>query len=205
MEKVEATIFLARSGETIAVHKASDRLKTISKVDFRFHSMHLQYAAIEKKSQSRPNSVSFELVVKKKGAKNNIFGRPTSIYAKKYFSVQLDGFTIDYMPEPDVDLYPLGGKHFFTAIKEGDELKFATDDENERHLWVQALYRATGQAYKPVPPKPASGALAPTKAQGFADKASKHGLDDVSEQTRVIVRRVLLPKTWSFSDNLNSF
>ena len=62
--------------------------------------------------------------------------------------VQLDGFTIDYMPEPDPELYNQGGKHFFTAIKEGDELKFATDDENERHLWVQALYRATGQAYK---------------------------------------------------------
>ncbi|KAK6012450.1 hypothetical protein OSTOST_22403 [Ostertagia ostertagi] len=67
--------------------------------------------------------------------------------------VQVDGFTIDYMPEPDPELAAQGGKHFFTAIKEGDELKFATDDENERHLWVQALYRATGQAYKPVPPK----------------------------------------------------
>ncbi|EGT54091.1 hypothetical protein CAEBREN_32136 [Caenorhabditis brenneri] len=67
--------------------------------------------------------------------------------------IQLDGFTIDYMPESDPELAAQGGKHFFTAIKEGDELKFATDDENERHLWVQALYRATGQAYKPVPPK----------------------------------------------------
>ncbi|VDK48863.1 unnamed protein product [Cylicostephanus goldi] len=114
--------------------------------------------------------------------------------------VQLDGFTIDYMPEPDQgkfstiecskfpkthepsrkmffgDLAAQGGKHFFTAIKEGDELKFATDDENERHLWVQALYRATGQAYKPVPPKQST--VAP-KAQGFQDKASKHGLDDI--------------------------
>ncbi|VDK63642.1 unnamed protein product [Onchocerca ochengi] len=51
--------------------------------------------------------------------------------------IQLDGFTIDYMPEPDPDLYSQGGKYFFTAIKEGDELKFATNDENERHLWVQ--------------------------------------------------------------------
>ncbi|MCP9265670.1 hypothetical protein DINM_021018 [Dirofilaria immitis] len=177
--------------------------------------------------------------------------------------IQLDGFTIDYMPEPD------------SAIKEGDELKFATDDENERHLWVQtvtradelwsplfvekfgmltthrtltdplnierissevkdltvhrdyciddqqgnlsklgyhyyifhskrkqvdhlgkvalkhlqvpsllpqmigdeALYRATGQAYKPVPPKQSS--VVPSKAQGFADKASKHGMDEL--------------------------
>uniref|UniRef100_A0A914C5E7 Calcium-dependent secretion activator n=1 Tax=Acrobeloides nanus TaxID=290746 RepID=A0A914C5E7_9BILA len=90
--------------------------------------------------------------------------------------IQLDGFTIDYMPEPDPDLYNQGGKYFFTAIKEGDELKFATDDENERNLWVQALYRATGQAYKPVPPKQST---APTKAQGFEAKASKHGLDDL--------------------------
>ncbi|VDM98074.1 unnamed protein product [Thelazia callipaeda] len=91
--------------------------------------------------------------------------------------IQLDGFTIDYMPESDPDLYNQGGKYFFTAIKEGDELKFATDDENERHLWVQALYRATGQAYKPVPPKQSSAA--PSKAQGFADKASKHGMDEL--------------------------
>ncbi|PAV90841.1 hypothetical protein WR25_06278 [Diploscapter pachys] len=90
--------------------------------------------------------------------------------------MQLDGFTIDYMPETDPELSQIGGKHFFTAIKEGDELKFATNDENERHLWVQALYRATGQAYKPVPPKASS---VNTKAQGFQDKASKHGLDDI--------------------------
>uniref|UniRef100_A0A0N4UNE0 Calcium-dependent secretion activator n=1 Tax=Dracunculus medinensis TaxID=318479 RepID=A0A0N4UNE0_DRAME len=89
----------------------------------------------------------------------------------------LDGFTIDYMPEPDPDLYNQGGKYFFTAIKEGDELKFATDDENERHMWVQALYRATGQAYKPVPPKQSS--VLSTKVQGFADKASKHGMDEL--------------------------
>uniref|UniRef100_A0A914I599 Calcium-dependent secretion activator n=1 Tax=Globodera rostochiensis TaxID=31243 RepID=A0A914I599_GLORO len=90
--------------------------------------------------------------------------------------IQLDGFTVDYMPQPDSDLYNQGGKFFFTAIKEGDELKFATDDENERNLWVQALYRATGQSYKPVPPK--QSALS-TKVQGFADKASKHGMDEL--------------------------
>ncbi|CAI4226865.1 unnamed protein product [Auanema sp. JU1783] len=89
---------------------------------------------------------------------------------------QLDGFTIDYMPEPDQELSNSGGKFFFTAIKEGDELKLATDDENERHMWVQALYRATGQAYKPVPPKQST--VTP-KAQGFQDKASKHGMDEI--------------------------
>lgn len=85
---------------------------------------------------------------------------------------------------PILDLFPQGGKHFFTAIKEGDELKFATEDENERHLWVQALYRATGQAYKPVPPKQSS--VNQSKAQGFADKASKHGLDDFIQADPVI-------------------
>jgi hypothetical protein len=98
--------------------------------------------------------------------------------------IQLDGFTIDYMPEPDNDLYNQGGKHFFTAIKEGDELKFATDDENERHLWIQALYRATGQAYKPVPPKQSTTV---SKAQGFADKASKHGLDELIQADPVMI------------------
>lgn len=83
-----------------------------------------------------------------------------------------------------LDLFPQGGKHFFTAIKEGDELKFATDDENERHLWVQALYRATGQAYKPVPPKQSS--VTQSKAQGIADKASKHGLDEFIQADPVI-------------------
>lgn len=38
-----------------------------------------------------------------------------------------------------------------------------TEDENERHLWVQAIYRATGQPYKPVPPKASS---VPLKSQG---------------------------------------
>ena len=29
---------------------------------------------------------------------------------------------------------------------------FGTDDDNERTLWVQAVYRATGQSHKPTPP-----------------------------------------------------
>jgi hypothetical protein len=45
-----------------------------------------------------------------------------------------------------------GGKHFFNTVKEGDNVTFASDDENERALWVQAVYRATGQTHKPVPP-----------------------------------------------------
>lgn len=45
-----------------------------------------------------------------------------------------------------------GGKYFFNTVKEGDQVVFATEDEAERTLWVQAIYRATGQAHKPVPP-----------------------------------------------------
>lgn len=40
---------------------------------------------------------------------------------------------------------------FFNAVKEGDIVIFASDDEQDRILWVQAMYRATGQSYKPVP------------------------------------------------------
>ena len=41
---------------------------------------------------------------------------------------------------------------FFNAVREGDLVMFACDDEQDRALWVQAMYRATGQSYKPVPP-----------------------------------------------------
>lgn len=45
-----------------------------------------------------------------------------------------------------------GGQAFFSAVKEGDLVVFATNDEQDRTLWVQAMYRATGQSYKPVAP-----------------------------------------------------
>lgn len=45
----------------------------------------------------------------------------------------------------------LEGKYFFNAVKEGDSVVFSCDDENECHLWVMAMYRATGQAHKPTP------------------------------------------------------
>lgn len=43
-----------------------------------------------------------------------------------------------------------GGRWFFNAVKEGDTVIFASDDEQDRVLWVQALCRATGQSYKPI-------------------------------------------------------
>ena len=44
---------------------------------------------------------------------------------------------------------------FFNLVKEGDQVIFATDDDTDRTLWVQAIYRATGQSHKPVPPQQA--------------------------------------------------
>ncbi|KAG5275244.1 hypothetical protein AALO_G00145210 [Alosa alosa] len=61
--------------------------------------------------------------------------------------LQLDGYTVDYTdPQPGLD----GGRTFFNAVKEGDTVIFASDDEQDRILWVQAMYRATGQSHKPV-------------------------------------------------------
>lgn len=94
--------------------------------------------------------------------------------------LQLDGYTVDYSdPQPGetnrVNLWAQqveknntkksstllfvfsvtgldGGRAFFNAVKEGDTVIFASDDEQDRILWVQAMYRATGQSHKPVPP-----------------------------------------------------
>ncbi|XP_063053069.1 calcium-dependent secretion activator 2 isoform X2 [Engraulis encrasicolus] len=63
--------------------------------------------------------------------------------------MQLEGYTVDYSdPQPGLQ----GGRMFFSAVKEGDQVVFASDDEQDRVLWVQAMYRATGQSYKPVAP-----------------------------------------------------
>ncbi|GAU94345.1 hypothetical protein RvY_06135-2 [Ramazzottius varieornatus] len=95
----------------------------------------------------------------------------------------LDGYTVDYTePVTDYD----GGRFFFSITKEGETFMFASDDDNERHLWVQAMYRATGQAHKPQPPASiaaTNNAKAPvnsplSRIQGDADKARKHGMDE---------------------------
>ncbi|KAL7843627.1 hypothetical protein AOLI_G00251390 [Acnodon oligacanthus] len=98
--------------------------------------------------------------------------------------LQLDGYTVDYTdPQPGLD----GGRAFFNAVKEGDTVIFASDDEQDRILWVQAMYRATGQSHKPVPPTQvqklnAKGGAAPQLdapiSQFYADRAQKHGMDE---------------------------
>ncbi|CAL8078784.1 unnamed protein product [Calicophoron daubneyi] len=107
--------------------------------------------------------------------------------------MQLEGFTVDYC-DTQADLVSMGGKYFFNLVKEGDSLVFATEDLNERQLWVQAIYRATGQTHKPVPPSKdggaslmvsnptanlsASGSRMNARMQGDVDRARKHGLDE---------------------------
>uniref|UniRef100_A0A8C2KRG3 Ca2+-dependent activator protein for secretion b n=1 Tax=Cyprinus carpio TaxID=7962 RepID=A0A8C2KRG3_CYPCA len=104
--------------------------------------------------------------------------------------LQLDGYTVDYTdPQPGLD----GGRAFFNAVKEGDTVIFASDDEQDRILWVQAMYRATGQSHKPVPPTQVQklnskgGAAAQMDApisqflhsiKDDADRAQKHGMDE---------------------------
>ncbi|XP_019723242.1 calcium-dependent secretion activator 1 isoform X22 [Hippocampus comes] len=102
--------------------------------------------------------------------------------------LQLDGYTVDYTdPQPGLD----GGRTFFNAVKEGDTVIFASDDEQDRILWVQAMYRATGQSHKPVPPTQVQklnsrGSTAPQldapisqfSGMNDADRAQKHGMDE---------------------------
>ncbi|XP_014886001.1 calcium-dependent secretion activator 1 isoform X1 [Poecilia latipinna] len=98
--------------------------------------------------------------------------------------LQLDGYTVDYTdPQPGLE----GGRTFFNAVKEGDTVIFASDDEQDRILWVQAMYRATGQSHKPVPPTQVqklnsrSGTAPQLDApisQFYADRAQKHGMDE---------------------------
>ncbi|KAM7336265.1 hypothetical protein ACRRTK_004758 [Alexandromys fortis] len=102
--------------------------------------------------------------------------------------LQLDGYTVDYTdPQPGLE----GGRAFFNAVKEGDTVIFASDDEQDRILWVQAMYRATGQSHKPVPPTQvqklnAKGGNVPQLDAPIsqfckrtdADRAQKHGMDE---------------------------
>ncbi|XP_018322574.1 calcium-dependent secretion activator isoform X1 [Agrilus planipennis] len=99
--------------------------------------------------------------------------------------MQLDGYTVDYIEASSATLMVGAGKHleggryFFNAVKEGDSILYASDDENECHLWVMAMYRATGQSHKPTPPVTLQDKNSTiSKIQGDADRARKHGMED---------------------------
>ncbi|KAJ6641226.1 Calcium-dependent secretion activator 1 [Pseudolycoriella hygida] len=95
---------------------------------------------------------------------------------------QLDGYTVDYIEAASANLMVgmdlEGGRYFFNAVREGDSILYASDDENECSLWVMAMYRATGQSHKPTPPLTQDKNSTISKIQGDADKARKHGMED---------------------------
>ncbi|XP_059610249.1 calcium-dependent secretion activator isoform X8 [Phlebotomus argentipes] len=96
--------------------------------------------------------------------------------------MQLDAYTVDYIEAASANLMVgvdlEGGRYFFNAVREGDSILFACDDENECSLWVMAMYRATGQSHKPTPPMTQDKNSTISKLQGDADKARKHGMED---------------------------
>uniref|UniRef100_A0A8C4R103 PH domain-containing protein n=1 Tax=Eptatretus burgeri TaxID=7764 RepID=A0A8C4R103_EPTBU len=61
--------------------------------------------------------------------------------------IQLDGYTVDYAQLPS-DVY--GGQVHFSLVREGETFHFGCDDAQDAGLWVQALYRATGQTHRPT-------------------------------------------------------
>ncbi|XP_020723154.1 calcium-dependent secretion activator isoform X3 [Bombus terrestris] len=96
--------------------------------------------------------------------------------------MQLDGYTVDYIEPASANLM-VGmdlddGRFYFNAVREGDSIVFATDDENECQTWVMVMYRATGQSHKPTPPVSADKNSTISKIQGDADRAKKHGMED---------------------------
>ncbi|CAH8503229.1 unnamed protein product [Heterobilharzia americana] len=60
---------------------------------------------------------------------------------------------------PECDYTP---RFFFKLVREGDTLIVASSSEVDRHNWMQALYRATGQTHKPTPPGASSSTVIKT-------------------------------------------
>ncbi|XP_037109726.1 calcium-dependent secretion activator 2 isoform X1 [Syngnathus acus] len=91
--------------------------------------------------------------------------------------MQLEGYTVDYCrPQPGLQ----GGAVFFNALREGDLVVFACDDEQDRLLWVQALCRATGQSYKPAPPPHANRRKADTPSSPISlDLCERQGVEEL--------------------------
>lgn len=63
--------------------------------------------------------------------------------------LQLDGFIVDYAGhEPGLSVGSGGQGFFISMIKEGDSLILATEHNNDRHQWIEAMCRATAQCEK---------------------------------------------------------
>eukprot|EP00794_Sanderia_malayensis_P006225 gene6225-6941_t len=95
--------------------------------------------------------------------------------------MSLQGYTVDYANAVQDEEFQ-GARFFFRAATEGDEVLFASTEDVDRHYWVDKLYNATGQSFKPAAPKidvtAVSGSDNLSRAKD-ADRARKHGLDDV--------------------------
>uniref|UniRef100_A0A8C2K0S1 Ca++-dependent secretion activator 2 n=1 Tax=Cyprinus carpio TaxID=7962 RepID=A0A8C2K0S1_CYPCA len=90
--------------------------------------------------------------------------------------MQLDGYTVDYSdPQPGLQ----GGRAFFSAVREGDLVVFASNDDQDRALWVQAMYRATGQSYKPVAPAQNQQNCRGGNTQKDAPKTQRQGVEEL--------------------------
>ncbi|EDV25343.1 uncharacterized protein TRIADDRAFT_23934 [Trichoplax adhaerens] len=85
--------------------------------------------------------------------------------------IQVDGYTVDYTDSPPAELF------HFKGVKEGDWIYFASADENDRQLWIQKLYQATGQTHKPIPHNSVSISLSSGKTTERS-RARKHGMED---------------------------
>ncbi|XP_065067036.1 calcium-dependent secretion activator 1-like isoform X2 [Rhopilema esculentum] len=96
--------------------------------------------------------------------------------------MNMQGYTVDFAEQKHDDEHQ-GGRFFFRAVKEGDVVEFASDEDIDRQHWVYKLYNATGQSFKPAAPKidnavAASGGDTLPRPKD-ADRARKHGLDEV--------------------------
>ena len=61
-------------------------------------------------------------------------------------------------------------------MKEGDSIIFASADSEDRIMWVQALYRATGQSYKPQAPSTATPKIRP------AETTNVYGANEIDKK-----------------------
>ncbi|XP_061698707.1 calcium-dependent secretion activator 2 isoform X1 [Syngnathoides biaculeatus] len=92
--------------------------------------------------------------------------------------MRLEGYTVDYCP-PQPGLQ--GGRVFFNAVREGDLVVFACDEEQDRVLWLQAMYRATGQSYKPAAPTDAKNAAGRRPASPVGrDPCERQALEELA-------------------------
>uniref|UniRef100_A0A1I8H290 PH domain-containing protein n=1 Tax=Macrostomum lignano TaxID=282301 RepID=A0A1I8H290_9PLAT len=102
--------------------------------------------------------------------------------------MSLNDCTVDYLFETPPELLSSTSTavhYFFSTVREGDSVTYAAEDETSRQLWVQAIYRATGQAHKPQPPQAAVQTVnATTAAASVVQAPSSSSLTSAMSATR---------------------